>query len=77
MCRNRRRIPPGPVWAPAVRKAIISIAERYGARYVDFLALGRNALEKQSYVHPSIRGMATMSKYIYDCQGEWLESLGN
>ena len=67
----------GDRFSQAERKAIISIAERYGARYVDFLALGRNALEKQSYVHPSIRGMATMSKYIYDCQGEWLESLGN
>lgn len=64
-------------FSQAERKALISIAERYGAQYVDFLALGRNCLEKQSYVHPSIRGMATMSKYIYDCQGEWLESLGN
>ena len=67
----------GDRFSQAERKAIISIAERYDAHYVDFLALGRNCLEKQSYVHPSIRGMATMSKYIYDCQGEWLESLGN
>ena len=67
----------GDRFSQAERKAIISIAEKYGAKYVDFLALGRNCLEKQSYVHPSIRGMATMSKYIYDCQGEWLESLGN
>jgi len=67
----------GDRFSQAERKAIISIAEKYDAKYVDFLALGRNCLEKQSYVHPSIRGMATMSKYIYDCQGEWLESLGN
>jgi len=67
----------GDRFSQAQRKAIISIAEHYDAKYVDFLALGRNCLEKQSYVHPSIRGMATMSKYIYDCQGEWLESLGN
>lgn len=67
----------GDRFSQAERKAIIAIAEKYNAKYVDFLALGRNCLEKQSYVHPSIRGMATMSKYIYDCQGEWLESLGN
>jgi len=57
------------------QKAIIAIANRYGAHYVDFLALGRNCLEKQAYVHPSIKGMAAMSKYIYDREGEWLESL--
>lgn len=67
----------GDRFSQAERKAVIAIAEKYDAKYVDFLALGRNCLEKQSYVHPSIRGMATMSKYIYDCQGEWLESLGN
>lgn len=61
--------------APSQERAILAISDKYGLHCVDFLALGRDCLEKVAYVHPSIKGMAAMSKYIWDKQGAWLSSL--
>ena len=59
--------------------AIKSIADHYGAKYVDFLSIngyrGTSPLTKYTgnVVHPDANGMDFMAKTIYQQLGSWLE----
>ena len=69
----------GDCVSAGMQAAIKSIADHYGAKYVDFLAIngfkGTSPLTKYegNTVHPDSNGMNFMAKTIYQQLGSWLD----
>ena len=69
----------GDCVSEGMQSAIKSVADHYGARYVDFLAIngfrGTSPLTKYegNVVHPDANGMDFMASTIYRQLGSWLE----
>ena len=69
----------GDCVSAGMQSAIKSIANHYGAKYVDFLAIngfkGTSPLTKYegNTVHPDSNGMDFMAKTIYQQLGSWLD----
>ena len=67
----------GDCISAGMQKTIQKVADHYGARTVDFLAVNgymdTEYMTKYSGVHPDANGMAFMAEKIYSELGAWLE----